>query len=417
MAKKYRHNDFTYRLLLSPEKRMAVFNEIPINKRGFILLGLPRRIQQEIVINTPDKELIPLLHYLDPDETTDIIQNMRDYRSHRILQALNDDIKEKVEFLLRFNPRTAAGLMSLNYVQVELNSRFRDVYGIIKRYEKRNQKFPTLLVVKDGYCVGTLQGHLVVLHRGNEKITRYIKKVPTIRYDSDETGVIKLFKKYRNNKVVVLDHDNSILGLIYSEDVLRLIEKQPARNLYEFAGVTQEESVLDSAFMKVKQRYQWLILNLATAFLAAYVVSLFAETISSFVLLAVYMPIVAGMGGNAGTQTLAVVVRGLALKEIHMQTARPVIINEVTAGAINGLINGVIVAIVATLWNKNPLLGLIIGISMVINLVVAGFFGTIIPLIMKKMGKDPAASATIFITTATDVFGFLTFLGLATLIL
>ena len=139
--------------------------------------------------------------------------------------------------------------------------------------------------------------------------------------------------------------------------------------------------------------------------------------ISAFVLLAVYMPIVAGMGGNAGTQTLAVVVRGLALKEIGSKKAKKIIINEVIAGAINGTINGVIVAVVAILFNKNPLFGLIVGIAMVINLIVAGFFGTIIPLIMKKLKKDPASSATIFITTATDVFGFFVFLGLASILL
>jgi len=160
-----------------------------------------------------------------------------------------------------------------------------------------------------------------------------------------------------------------------------------------------------------------LIINLATAFLAASVVSLFQETISAFVLLAVYMPIVAGMGGNAGTQTLAVVVRGLALKEIELKTAKRVIINEIIAGGINGIINGILVAAVAILWNKNPMFGLVIGLAMVINLIIAGFFGAIVPLIMKQLGKDPASSATIFITTATDVFGFLSFLGLATILL
>jgi magnesium transporter len=127
------------------------------------------------------------------------------------------------------------------------------------------------------------------------------------------------------------------------------------------------------------------------------------------------MPIVAGMGGNAGTQTLAVVVRGLALKEINPNTTKRIIINEVLAGGINGIISGVLVAIAAFLWNNNPVLGLIVGLSMIINLIISGFFGAITPLIMKKLGKDPASSATIFITTATDVFGFIVFLGLATL--
>ena len=156
---------------------------------------------------------------------------------------------------------------------------------------------------------------------------------------------------------------------------------------------------------------------MATAFLAASVVGLFKDTISSFVLLAAYMPVVAGMGGNAGTQTLAVVVRGLALKEIELRAARKVIINEIVAGGINGIITGFLVAIVALIFNQSLLLGLITGVAIVFNLMISGLFGTIVPLIMKHFKKDPASSATIFITTATDVLGFFTFLGLASLVL
>ena len=202
--------------------------------------------------------------------------------------------------------------------------------------------------------------------------------------------------------------------MIYSDDILRIIEKRSLNTLRDFAGVSKEEDVFDSALTKVKNRYKWLIINLGTAFLAASVVGLFQETISAFVLLAVYMPIVAGMGGNAGTQTLAVVVRGLTLKEI---VGKRVVINEMLAGAINGIINGAIVAAVAAFLHKNPMLGLIVCLAMIINLIIAGMFGAIVPLIMKRLGKDPASSATIFITTATDVLGFFAFLGLASIFL
>jgi len=234
-----------------------------------------------------------------------------------------------------------------------------------------------------------------------------------VKYDEDEKAVIETFKSHPHDKIVVLDDDGSILGIIYSDDVLKLLKKASVNDLQRFAGVSEEEDVLDPPLVKVKNRYRWLIINLATAFLAASVVSLFQKTISAYVLLAVYMPIVAGMGGNAGTQTLAVMVRGLALKEIEPKRVQKVIINEMVAGGINGIINGGLVALVATLWNKSPMLGLIVAIAMIVNLVIAGFFGALIPLIMKKLGKDPASSATIFITTATDVCGFFAFLGLA----
>ena len=214
-----------------------------------------------------------------------------------------------------------------------------------------------------------------------------------------------------------MDEVGSILGIIYSDDILKIIEKKSADNLYGFAGVSEEEDIYDSPLTKVKNRYKWLLINLVTAFLAAAVVSLFQDTISAFVLLAVYMPIVAGMGGNAGTQTLAVVVRGLALKEIELKTAKRAIINEVIAGAINGAINGILVALVAWLWNGSFMLGIIVFIAMIVNLIVAGLFGAVIPLALKAIGKDPASSATVFITTATDVCGFFVFLGLASILL
>jgi len=307
--------------------------------------------------------------------------------------------------------------MSLDYIEVDKNTTFEQLSKIIQKHEKRTGKFPAILVVQDGFLAGEIPAHTLAIAKRKEKISKYIKKIPSIEYNKSEHEIVGIFRKHPHNKIVVLDKDDSILGIIYSDDILKLIEKQSANDIRQFAGVSEEEDVLDSATTKVKNRYRWLIINLATAFLAASVVGLFQGTISKYVLLAVYMPIVAGMGGNAGTQTLAVVVRGLALKEIELKTGKRVIINEIIAGGINGIINGILVAAVAILWNKNPMLGLVIGLAMIINLIIAGFFGAIIPLIMKRLGKDPASSATIFITTATDVFGFFAFLGLATIML
>lgn len=417
MAKKKTQNYIVSEILSSPEKRVSIFREAPINKQGFVLLSLSKRLQQEIMSKLNDKELVELVDYLDPDEATDLLQNISGRRRKKILKKLGKETRKKAEFLLKFDPRTAAGLMSLNYIEVNKNITFEQLSKLIKKHEKRTGKFPTILVVEDGFLIGELSPHFLAIAKREEQIKKYIKKVPSIKYNKNENDVIAIFKKHPHNKVVVLDEDNSLLGVIYSDDILEIIEKKSANNLRDFAGVSEEEDVLDPALVKVKNRYKWLIINLGTAFLAASIVGLFQKTISSFVLLAVYMPIVAGMGGNAGTQTLAVVVRGLALKEIEPKTAKPVIINEILAGGINGAINGILVATVAVLWNKSPMLGLIIGLAMIVNLVIAGFFGAIIPLIMKKLGKDPASSATIFITTATDVFGFFVFLGLATIML
>ena len=199
--------------------------------------------------------------------------------------------------------------------------------------------------------------------------------------------------------------------------MLQLVEKEQGSSLYNFAGIKQEESVTDTAKNKVRNRYRWLIINLGTAFLAAFTVSLFSNTLDKYVLLAIYMPIVAGMGGNAATQTLAVQVRGISLRQIDLSNAWMSLRNELGAGLVNGIINGIIVFTVVMVVNHDFKIAMVLGLAMIINLLVASTFGTLVPLIMKRLGKDPATSATIFITTATDILGFLAFLGLATIVL
>ncbi|KXK10464.1 MAG: Magnesium transporter MgtE [Microgenomates bacterium OLB23] len=228
---------------------------------------------------------------------------------------------------------------------------------------------------------------------------------------------MQLFRNHPHSKVAVLNDFGSVLGIIYSDDILKLMQEEESSSLYDFAGISEEESIMDTGMTKVKLRYKWLIINLGTAFLASYVVGLFEGTISKYVLLAVYMPIVAGMGGNAATQTLAVLVRGISLKQIDLATALPTLKNELISAGINGLINGIIVAGIVIVLNNDYKIAFILAMAMIVNLLVAAFFGTIVPLIMKRLGKDPASSATIFITTATDVLGFLVFLGLATILL
>jgi len=397
-------------------KKIEAFRKIPVNRQGFLLLGSSKYFQKKILGQLDTDEIIKMLRYLDLRMVVDLLRCLDDKESQEIVKKLNEDIKKKVEFLLKFDRKTAAGLMNLNYIEIEKNLTIKQVLKIVQGYEKKTKKFPEILVVDKGFLLGELEGQSLFSDPKN-KIEKYIRKIPSVKYNERERNVINIFKNNPHNQIVVLDEDESIIGVIYSDDILKLIRKESGKDLYSFAGIKKEESVNDSFLVKVKNRYKWLIVNLGTAFLAASVVSLFDQTISKLVLLAVYMPIMAGMGGNAGTQTLVVVARGLALGEVDPKTSRKIIWNEMITGAINGTINGTIVALVAILFNKNPLLGLILGVSMFVNLIVAGLFGTIIPLIMKRLGKDPASSAAVFITTATDISGFFIFLGLATILL
>jgi magnesium transporter len=406
-----------HQIVTDPSTRQILFKGLDHQRQGYILLKLSTRIQRDLLKSLSDEEILSILNALDPDKATDILQVLPTSRMNHITEQLNDYIKEKVEFLLKFSPKAAAGLMNLNYIIFPMNTKIDDIVEELTSYEKKTGKFPTILILEEGKLKGELPGSTLVLHKGKELSDKEVKKISSIRFDSEVTKVMNSFVKNPHNKVVVMDENDNILGIIHSNEILRLIDKHAMRDLYGFAGVDKEESVLDSAMTKVRYRYKWLIINLGTAFLAASVVGLFEDTISKFTLLAVYMPIVAGMGGNAGTQALAVAVRGLVLKEVELKTSRKLVINEMIAGGVNGLINGLIVAVIATVFNQSPALGLVLGAAMIINLINAGFFGALVPMIMKSLGKDPASSATIFITTATDVIGFFVFLGLASVIL
>lgn len=401
----------------SRHRKLDTFRDVDDSIKGFVLLALPKQSRKQILHGLDNNELVTILNTLDPDKATDLLQDISNRRANHITTQLDTDIKEKVELLLSFNPKTAAGLMNLDYIVATPGMHFEDISADLEEHEKRTGKFPSILIVDNGKLVGELPGHVLALHKGKEKIDPYIKRVPHIRYDNDEHMVVDSFLKHPHNKVVVLDENEDIIGVINSDDLLSLLDKRRASDLYGLAGVNKEEDALDSMLTKVRFRWLWLIINLGTAFLAASVVGMFEGTISKLTLLAVYMPIVAGMGGNAATQTLAVTVRGIVLHEITLKKSLPYVLKEVGAGVLNGLINGVLVAGVAVFINKNPMLGLVLAIAMVCNLLIAALAGAVIPLIMKSLGKDPATSATIFITTCTDVGGFFVFLGLAQLML
>lgn len=399
------------------KNRVEIFLELTADWQAIIILKLTRHVQAQILKKLTDEQIVTILEHLDPDEATDLIQILSKRKQESIINQLNQYLKNSVSILLRFDPETAAGVMSINYIQVDLKDKISDVAESAKNHEQRTGKLPTILVVKEGRLQGQIKGHQLGFSKPGDLVETHMKKIYTVRHDASYDQVVSRFKQHPHNKVVVVGDKKQILGIIYTDDIIKLIESAEGSTLYDFAGVSSEESVYDSIKRKVGFRYKWLIINLATSFLAAFTVGLFNETISRHVLLAVYMPIVAGMGGNSATQTLAVMVRGLSQNKIDSITLFQTMKNEVVAGIINGIINGIIVFAVVLLVNRNLMVGIVLAAAMVFNLFVGALFGTLVPVVMKKLGKDPASSATVFITTATDVFGFLAFLGLATLLL
>lgn len=405
-------------ILFKKDKRTQLFLNLSPQKRLMLLRSLTPSVRKDILTQVPDQELVELLHMVDPDEATDMLQLLTRKRREKILQMVSEELKNSLSTLLEFDAETAAGLMTLDYIHVKSGDTIAEVAKKFKTHEKSTGRPPVILVMKeDGKLAGFLPGHELGFGRASELIGKYVKRLPSISYAATHDEVIHLFHAHPHSKVAVKNDGGDVIGIIYSDDVLNIMQEKEDSSLYDFAGIRREESIADSTSRKVRNRYQWLIINLATAFLAAFTIGQFEDILNQFVLLAVYMPIVAGMGGNAATQTLAVLVRGISLGQIDLRTAGRTLRNELGAGFINGMINAVLVAAVVVVVNGDYKIALVLAMAMIINLVVAAFFGTLVPLIMTKLGKDPATSATIFITTATDVLGFLAFLGLATAIL
>ncbi len=386
--------------------------------RARVFLRLHSVIQKELVNYLSKDVLLSLLKFMDPDEVTDVLQKVSSSKfKDSLLGDLQEELKHKVEFLLRFHPESAAGIMSLDYIIVASNQTLSAINKLVVRHERRTGRFPTILVECDGVIIGELQAHFFAIKSPKDRVLNHVIKIHSVKYDDSQDFIIEKFRESRHDKLVVFDDTGFVLGVIYSDDVLRLIQDEPGRSLYSFAGLEREESIDASVLSKVKFRYRWLIVSLLAAFLVAATIAPFEGTIENLVLLAVYLPVVAMIGGNAATQTLAVVIRALTLNRINSGNARRIILNEVLAGVINGVIVGFFVGLIASFVNSSFMFGVVIGLAMVFNLFIAGFFGSIIPLIIKRLGRDPAPSAIMFIITATDIFGFISFLGLASLLL
>lgn len=401
-----------------PEHRLVLFLDLPLEKRSAVFEQLSPLIQQSILEKLSVHDTIQLLDHFDFQQTENILARIKDGKKrHTLAQRLQAELKGKAEYFLRFHPKAELELVHFNYLLLPTTTTIKQVASAVAEYCREIGRVPELLVQKNGQFLGEIILSDVIERSNQATLEKFMQPVPTISYQANLSEIVSTFTHTQRGKVVVLDTDGSVVGIVYADDALRLFGSKPAATLYDFAGVDERERSQDPWWSKVRSRYVWLIINLGTGFLAAAVVGLFEATLNELVFLAMYMPIVAGMGGNAAAQALAITTRAITIGEISLATGWRSISQEMVAGLVNGLIVGILVAVVTTIWHGTPLFGVVIGVAMVVNLIVAGFFGTLIPLVMRALGKDPATSATVFTTTATDVFGFLIFLGLASLVL
>jgi magnesium transporter len=290
----------------------------------------------------------------------------------------------------------------------------------LKEIDELDNIFHAYLIDKDDKFIGTIGLEELILFEHSqsfddipkEKIKNY-----SCKDNDDISDVVETFTNYNLSALAVIDENEKLVGRITHDDIHDIIQEQNTKQIYSLAGVNDEAEHEEDIVIIGKNRAFWLGINLVTAILASLVIGIFDSTIQSLVALAVLMPIVASMGGNAGTQTLTVTVRQMALGEISYTDAKKTIKKEVLISLVNGLLFAVVIGIIAFIWFSMPLLGVVIALSMVINLLSAGFFGAVIPIVLEKFDIDPAIGSTVILTTVTDVVGFFSFLGLATIIL
>jgi len=410
--------EVAHKIIYHPKERAALFRGLSEAEQSAVFEKLSPHVKQSILGQLKDGEIIALIDEMDLHRAEHaLVQITNEKRRKRIVSCLKGDLRDKVAYFLRFHPRATTSLINFNYLLLSADTTISEAAEVIEVHCREVGKPPEVLVHEGGELIGEVPLVSLIKETNTRVLKKYVVPVKTMPYQARIESVVSSFEDKPRGKLVVLDKDQSVIGIIYSRDALELLKNESSNALYDFAGVSDLERVFDSVGKKVKNRYKWLIVNLATTFLAATTIFLFKDVLSQLVILAIYMPVVSGMGGNAATQTLAVIVRGVTVGEVDLKRSLPVIYKEIEAGFVNGVINGLIVALVATFWNGSPLLGFVLALAMIINMIVAGFFGSIVPLIMKAIGKDPATSAIVFITTATDVLGFLVFLGLAKLIL
>lgn len=411
-------NEYVRALTYHANGRMKMLRSMSVPEQAAAFENLSSHVQQSILKQMRTHEIVDLLDHMDLRQAERSLTCISDAkRRDKIVQCLKGEVKEKMEYFLRFHPKATLSLINFNYLFVSASLTIKEAADLISEHYEETAHYPEVLVHENGVLIGEIPLSALVRERNSSMLKKHIQPVQTITYQSEMNEVIQVLVTTESKKVVVLDHDTSVLGIIYADAARNLFGNLPAESLYEFAGVDDSERPFDMVVKKVKNRYRWLILNLATCFLAGFVVLMFQGTLDLLPIMAVYMPILAGMGGNAATQSFAIMVRGITLGTVSLQNAKPALWRELWAGLINGLIIGALVAFVSALWDGEPELGLVVAAALVCAHLIAAVAGSFIPLFMKHIGKDPAATSTIFISTVTDVSGLLLLLGFATLFL
>ncbi len=409
----------------SKEEFFDALSRIPQSARGDVLLELTEKLKDEAISFYSTKELAEAIEGLESDDATDLVQDIDEFdeeKSDAVIAQLDDDDREEIEHLLHYEEDQAGGWMQTELFDATLDEKIQSARDRLKEMKSTGELenvHQVFIINEERRLIATIPLEDVILFDFSKTFREQIesREFRSVEVSADIEDVASMFEQFDLSVLPVVDRQGHLVGRITSDDIYDVIEERATEQIYNLAGVNDDVEQEEDLLAIFKKRASWLFINLLTAILASIVIGLFDATLAAFVSLAILMPIVASMGGNAGTQTLTVMVRKMALGDIDVVNAKQAVVKEFFVALLNGLIFAVLMGTVAYVWFDIPRLGLVIGLAMIINLLIAGSFGALIPLLLKRMNIDPAVGSTVLLTTATDVFGFFSFLGLATLIL
>ena len=391
-----------------PDEYVALLLDYAEDDEKFNLLSLfSKNRQAQIISEMSSDELVDLLGTLDEDEQNEIITNM------------NTEEVEEVKTLLSYDPESAGGIMATEFISIKETDTVNETINYLRTMAPDSETPYYIYVVDDlNVLKGVVPLRQIIVSTPDTLIKDImIENIISAPVDMDQEEVSHIFEKYGFMAIPVVDHNGEILGIITVDDVMEIMKEEYTEDMFRLAGLDEEEKVAGTVIGAIKSRLPWLLVNLVTATLAAKTVSLFENTIAQIVALATFMPMVAGMGGNAGSQTLTLIIRGIAIGEISYENQADILKKEIAIGIINGLCIGLVVGVLGYFWVGSLSFGFVIGTAMLLNLIVATISGYLVPVLLKKVGIDPALASAVFVTTVTDVLGFFFFLGLATIML
>ncbi len=398
---------------LNPDTRNKLIEIESFNIDPEIFIELNESIQSEVLQLLSIDSLTKIIKRLESDNAIKILENLSKESKEKVLEKLPPKDKFLLQEGLSYPEDSAARIMQREFTAVPSNWTVGQTIDYLREEKDLPEEFLEIFIVDNDFKpIGTVPSSRVLRTSRDLKMNSIMKEMPvliSVNMDKEEVGLT--FENYNLVSAGVVNKENKLVGMITADDVVTVVQEEAEEDTLRLAGVGDEE-ITDSVMLKTKRRFNWLLLNLFTALLATWVISFFGASIEQMVALAFLMPIVASMGGNAGMQTLAVTIRAIATKELSKSNFNRVVVKEFLIGILNGIIFAIITAIIVQLWFKEFNLSLLIGISMILNMIVAGLFGILVPVSLKKLNIDPALASSVFVTTITDVIGFLSFLGL-----